>query len=82
MSNVVDHAESRNEFVTLDDGYVYYWPTSGGAISAQQLRELATELDRRNKDWDDHINEYFENKERECGLDESESGVGEGHEGE
>lgn len=37
----------------LEDGYVY-WGSNGtsGALSAWQLRALADELDKRNKEWD------------------------------
>lgn len=58
MSNI---KEKMNEFVTLDDGFVYYWPATGcGALSAYQLREIADELDRRNAPWQADINKYFE----------------------
>lgn len=58
MSNT---KEKMNEFVTLDDGFVYYWPPTGcGALSAYQLREIADELDRRNAPWQADINKYFE----------------------
>jgi hypothetical protein len=44
-----------------DDGYFVYWPTENlGAYSSSHLREIADELDRRNKPWDDFITEYFE----------------------
>jgi hypothetical protein len=55
----------RDEFVTLEDGYVYWWPThehvkhsdgsmtgGGGALAAWQLKTIAEELDRRNAEWD------------------------------
>lgn len=61
-------AQERNEFVTLEDGYVYWWPTlqavqhpgggttgGGGALSAHELRAIADELDRRNAAWDAQI---------------------------
>jgi hypothetical protein len=66
VSNTTITAEKMNEFVTLDDGFVYYWPSgfAGGALSAYQLREIADELDRRNEAWQADINKYFEeNKE-------------------
>lgn len=62
MSNrIVEIAEESKEFVMLEDGFVYYWPNKSGAISAHELRALADEIDRRNRDWHDQINEYFEN---------------------
>jgi hypothetical protein len=55
----------RDEFVTMDDGYVCWWPThepvthpdggmtgGGGALAAWQLKTIAEELDRRNAEWD------------------------------
>jgi hypothetical protein len=58
-------AQSRNEFVTDVDGFVYYWPsaTVGGHLSAFQLRAIANELDKRNKDLEENINKYFEQQE-------------------
>jgi hypothetical protein len=53
---IVEAAERGGDFTTLDDGYVYFWPTSScGAFSANDLRILADELDRRNKEWDDTV---------------------------
>jgi hypothetical protein len=37
----------------LDCGYLHFWPASWqGAFSADALRVIADELDRRNADWD------------------------------
>lgn len=48
------------ELVTLDDGFVYFWPQSNfGALSANELREIADSLDLINGPWSDNINEYF-----------------------
>lgn len=61
MTNrIIQIAEERGEFLYLEDGFLYYAPNGGGAISAHQLRILADELDRRNKDWEEQINKYFE----------------------
>ena len=54
---IIKLADERGEFQALEDGFVYYWPSSGGAISARQLRLLADELDRRNADWERQIND-------------------------
>lgn len=44
------------DFVTDVDGYVYWWPTAGGGHwAAYALRIIADELDRRNKPWDDIV---------------------------
>jgi hypothetical protein len=62
-SRIIAMCDDRNEFMQLDDGCVYYWPNSHGAISATELRIIADELDRRNKEWSDQVDEYF-NSER------------------
>lgn len=61
QKHVVETAAERGEFVTLEDGYLYYWPNKEnlGALDSSTLRLLADELDTRNKPWDDKINEYF-----------------------
>ena len=44
-------AEGNKEFVTLEDGSVYYWSRQqGGALSASELRILADILDEKNKE--------------------------------
>lgn len=48
-----------DDFVTFEDGFVYFWPTGQGGFSAHQLREIADELDLRNKDIQNDIDEYF-----------------------
>lgn len=60
MKTIVSVAEESGEFVTLEDGFVYYWPKGVGAIPAYQLRQLADELDKRNAEWEKQINEYFD----------------------
>jgi hypothetical protein len=50
----------REDIVTLEDGFKYYWPESGtGALSSSHLRLIADELDRLNKEWEDKIKDYF-----------------------
>lgn len=39
----------EDEFVTFEDGFVYYWPSCEGGYTAHHLREIADELDRRNE---------------------------------
>ncbi len=64
MSIVTIMAHERGEFMALEDGYQYYWPSRNpehiGALSASVLRELADELDRLNADWDATLEAYFE----------------------
>lgn len=56
---IIKHHDLKNEFVTLEDGYVYYWPTDNcGAIPAYALRFIADELDKRNAEWDKQIQDF------------------------
>lgn len=43
------------DFVTFDDGYIYWWPDVRGGLSAHDLRVVADELDRRNAEWDKEV---------------------------
>lgn len=54
---VISISTKREEFITLDDGYVAYWPHGSvhGALSSWHLRVLADEVDRRNQAWDSHV---------------------------
>lgn len=49
--------DERKEIAPLEDGYLYYWPTVGGAIAAWELRAIADELDRQNAGWDREVQE-------------------------
>lgn len=53
--------EEYSEFGPCDDGYQYFWIENRGCLSAEDLRIIADELDRRNKDWDEQLSEYFKN---------------------
>ena len=58
---IIKAADSRSEFVTDVDGFVYWYPLrDNGNLSAAQLRVLADELDKRNKRWQQDIDNYFE----------------------
>lgn len=59
VSRIIELADERGEFVYLEDGFLYYEPKGAGVISAHDLRQLADELDKRNKKWEEEINEYF-----------------------
>lgn len=59
----IQSCDTHKEFITEIDGFVYWWPKRTGYLSAYQLRHLADELDKRNKEWEDNINSYFENDE-------------------
>lgn len=45
-------ADGRGEFTTMDDGYVYWFPSGFGGLDAATLRALADILDTRNAEWD------------------------------
>jgi len=50
------------EFLTLEDGYYYYWPVQdkGGCWAAYVMRAIADKLDELNKPLDDDTKAYFE----------------------
>jgi hypothetical protein len=59
---LISIVDIKNEFITGDDGYVYYWPEGNrGCLSSFQLRIIADELDNRNEKWDKQITEYINN---------------------
>lgn len=64
MSDIVEKAEAADEFVMLEDGFWYYWPKGVGAISEYDLLLLHQELLRRNKKWNEDIDEYFRNQQQ------------------
>lgn len=59
MTRIIQIADERGEFVYLEDGFLYYEPKGAGVISSHDLRQLADELDKRNKKWKEDIDEYF-----------------------
>jgi len=64
VSDIIKKAEKAGEFVMLEDGFWYYWPLDKGAISEYDLYCLYQELVKRNKKWQENIDEYFrQNKE-------------------
>jgi hypothetical protein len=59
VSRIIEVSEP--DLVTGDDGYVVFWPTMNkGCYTAHDLRAIADELDRRNKDWDEFIQSGYE----------------------
>lgn len=69
MSKAEEQLKKFIEIIDKDiyvecDGYAVF-NTSGGYLYAYQLRLIADELDKRNKEWDDTINAYFERFEVE-----------------
>lgn len=59
QKTIAEAAESANEFVMLEDGFVYWWPEKPGAYSSAALRALADELDKRNAEWDAIVQKEF-----------------------
>ena len=54
-NHLLQKAAENGEFHTLEDGFFYYWPSQGGALSAYQLRVLANHLDKLNAPWQKFI---------------------------
>ena len=52
---VIANCNQHNDIGPLDDGFQYFWVRERGALSASDLRAIADELDRRNKDWREQI---------------------------
>jgi hypothetical protein len=52
---IIQKAAEEGEFITLEDGFFYYWPNRPGAFSAHHLRQLADALDKMNADWQKQI---------------------------
>lgn len=63
--HIIDICDKNSNIGPLDDGYQYYWPNSAdrGAYSAEVLRIIADELDKRNKWWDEQVQQAFHDKE-------------------
>ena len=57
---VVRKCNERGEFTKLEDGFVYYFPSGGGGLSEIQLRIIADEMERLNKEWLDEFNAYWD----------------------
>ena len=50
-SRIIKKADEAGDIFTLEDGFFYFGPSTGGAMSAELLRVIADELDRRNEGW-------------------------------
>lgn len=51
------------DIVAGDDGYYVFWPhKTTGAYTSRDLREIADELDLKNKKWDKQVRKYFGRK--------------------
>lgn len=52
---IIEAALELKEFITCEDGCVYWWPSGNGAVAAHELRTLADYLDKRNAEAEAHI---------------------------
>jgi len=57
---LIQKVKASGDLIYLEDGFLYFCPQTSGALSAEQLRSIADELDRRNKTWNKQLNEYFD----------------------
>ena len=55
--DIVVKADELKEFVLDVDGCFHWWPygSNRGHLNSQNLRDLADELDARNKAWDEQV---------------------------
>ena len=67
--HVIAKCYEYDEIVPLEDGYQYFWIKNRGALSANVLRIIADELDRRNKKWDEQVQREFSKGEKMARLD-------------
>jgi len=61
---IIQRVDEAGDIFPLEDGFYYYGSSGGGALSSWNLRVIADELDKRNKDWDDQLNEHFEKEKK------------------
>jgi len=52
---VISSLNKHKEIGPLDDGFQYFWIKDRGALSAKDLRVIADELDARNKNWREQV---------------------------
>ena len=58
--HLIQLADSRNEFLYGQDGFMYYCPGLSGLLTAWELRVIADELDKRNAGWQAKIDKDLE----------------------
>ncbi len=56
---IIEMVHQRGEIAPLDDGFQRWWPSNHGAISSDDLRIIADELDRLNEPLAKSIELYF-----------------------
>ena len=54
---VIRDCDLTKSIIALEDGFYYYWVNSRGAYSANDLRIIADELDKRNEPAEQNIKE-------------------------
>lgn len=56
--------KSIGEYILDADGYYYFWenPNLKGSWNSNALRVIADEMDKLNKEWDEHITKYLNNE--------------------
>lgn len=62
QKKLIEVIDQNKDIIAGDDGFYIFWPTriSSGALTAQDLRIIADELDRRNAPWQSQLEKYFE----------------------
>lgn len=60
QSRIITSCDSHEDIIPLEDGYHYFYIKERGAASAQDLRIIANELDRRNAAWDGGFSKTIE----------------------
>jgi hypothetical protein len=57
---LISKVDERKEFSYLEDGFLYYFPSGNGALQSHELRIIADELDKRNKEWEEKVTKDLE----------------------
>lgn len=64
VNRLVQMASENGDFVTGDDGFVFFWPKGcNGGLSEWMLRALADEIERRNAPWAAQLEQYWRDLE-------------------
>ena len=67
MSRLIEKLDDEEKLLPSDDGYCVYW-AEGGYMTAENLREIASELDRRNAEWHKQVIKDVGNQEQPPSL--------------
>lgn len=60
---LIREIENRGEFIQLEDGFWYFAPGGKGAMNESVLRQIADELEDRNKEHANAIDAFFSSEE-------------------